>query len=1150
MLYLRLKLLLLSITISLSLSGATYYISPTGSDVTGNGTTGSPWKTLNYACTQVTKSGDIIHVNAGTYIETKQCDLAVGVSIEGEGDSSNIISHYTASYASNNASIVLMSGSEGTNGNQSISYIKLDGDGLTGDYAIKILKRSNVKIHHCTIIDFYIGGVLFLGTAPWQRPSIFATGNELHHCSITNCGDMQNSYEGAGLVQIGGQDGMKIYDNILDESVRAEGHNGNILSSAHFNKGIKYYNNKSYKPDYDGEYGGASSWNFHIEHWSCYGGFEIYNNEFYGGDTAIDCGGDYNEKGAYDYTFYIHDNYFYGNPTNSHSGKLGVNIEGHYTCDIWVKNNHFNNIAHPVQIDEGDPEACEASRIYITNNLMENCGMVGYENWQGLVRILHTFSGSILNDIFIYNNIITPNSVTHSTAVQIDNSGTASNINIKNNIITGHNNQSWLRVNNTGSINGLHITHNGLYNNSSNDPIFSGNAPTDYQFANNITSNPLLVSSTDYHLQSSSPYIDAGTDVGISYSGRAPDIGAFEYQSGLPAPSPIFINSVVENATPTLIGMTYDLTLANIIPSPSAFSVKVNSTARTINSVAISGTKVLLTLSSAVVNGDVVTVAYTKPATNPIQTASGGQAATLSAQTVVNNVSPIIPVYVSSAIQNSTPNILEITYNLGLAIVVPAASAFSIKVNSVSRTVNTVTISGTKVLLTLANPVINGDVITVSYTKPSTNPIQTTSGGQATTLSAQTVTNNVIPGTPPVYVSSAIENATPNILEMTYNLSLASIIPATSAFTVSVNSLARTVNTISISGAKVLLTLASPVVYGDIVTVSYTKSSSNPIQTSSGGQAATISAQAVTNKISNPASLGYINSAVGNSSPTLLEMNFNLTLANILPATSAFSVSVNSVNRNVNSVAISGSSIILTLATAVVYSDVITVAYTKPVTNPLQSISGLLAATMGAQPVTNKVDPVGPVYVSSSIENLTPNILEITFNETLDLTVPDVSAFVVTVNVVKRGVSSVSISGNKVRLTLISPVVYGDVVTVSYIKPASNQLKKASGETAVSFSFPQPVTNKVANNSIKKKNITIYPNPAREFINVSQLEASSEAKIIRIFDFSGKLCSETKVTPYTSDLHVEINLRSGTYLVQIATNSLILYTQKLIVMNY
>src|SRR5664279_274290 len=212
--------------------------------------------------------------------------------------------------------------------------------------------------------------------------------------------------------------------------------------------------------------------------------------------------------------------------------------------------------------------------------------------------------------------------------------------------------------------------------------------------------------------------------------------------------------------------MTYNLSLANIIPAASSFSVLVNSTARTVNSVVISGTKVQLTLSGPVVFGNVVTVAYTKPSSNPIQTAAGGQAITIGAQTVTNNVSAVAPVYVSSAIQNATPSLLEMTYNLSLANIIPAASSFSVLVNSTARTVSTVAISGTKVQLTLSGPVVYGDIVTVSYTKPSVNAIQTAAGGQAITIGAQTVTNNVS-AVAPVYVSSAIQNATPSLLEMT-----------------------------------------------------------------------------------------------------------------------------------------------------------------------------------------------------------------------------------------------------------------------------------------------------------------------------------------------------------------------------------------------
>jgi uncharacterized repeat protein (TIGR02059 family) len=329
--------------------------------------------------------------------------------------------------------------------------------------------------------------------------------------------------------------------------------------------------------------------------------------------------------------------------------------------------------------------------------------------------------------------------------------------------------------------------------------------------------------------------------------------------------TPGYVGSVVANATPSLLEMTYDLNLSNIIPATSSFTVLVNSSARTVNTIAIAGTKVQLTLSSPIVYGDVITVSYSKPSTNPLQTSTGAQAITIGAQTVTNSVYGVNPVYVSSAVANATPSLLEMTYNLSLANVLPSASSFSVFVNSIARTVNTVVISGTRVQLTLSGPVVYGDVITVSYIKPSTNPLQTSTGAQAITIGAQTVTNNVM-GVNPIYVSSAIANATPSLLEMTYNLSLANILPAASAFTVLVNSVNRTVNSVVISGTRVQLGLTSPVHYGDIVMVAYLKPAVSPLQTTAGGTASTISNQAVTNNCINVLPTITITSPAGNSS--------------------------------------------------------------------------------------------------------------------------------------------------------------------------------------------------------------------------------------------------------------------------------------------
>jgi uncharacterized repeat protein (TIGR02059 family) len=143
-----------------------------------------------------------------------------------------------------------------------------------------------------------------------------------------------------------------------------------------------------------------------------------------------------------------------------------------------------------------------------------------------------------------------------------------------------------------------------------------------------------------FQLIKGSDLIDAGNNVGISFKGTAPDLGCMEYDPGtVESPvSPVFVSAAVENATPSRIDITFSLSLANFVPATSAFAVTVNSSAQAVSSVSVSGTRVLLTLATPVVFGDIVTVAYTKPSSNPLQTSAGGQVASFTAKSVTNNV--------------------------------------------------------------------------------------------------------------------------------------------------------------------------------------------------------------------------------------------------------------------------------------------------------------------------------------------------------------------------------------------------------------------------------------------------------------------------------------------------------------------------------
>jgi hypothetical protein len=97
------------------------------------------------------------------------------------------------------------------------------------------------------------------------------------------------------------------------------------------------------------------------------------------------------------------------------------------------------------------------------------------------------------------------------------------------------------------------------------------------------------------------------------------------------------------------------MSLANIVPAVTSFSVLINSVARTVNAVAISGTKVQLTLQSRIVYGDIVNVSYTKPVVNFLQTATGGAASGISKLPVTNNCINLPPTAVlTSPVANSS----------------------------------------------------------------------------------------------------------------------------------------------------------------------------------------------------------------------------------------------------------------------------------------------------------------------------------------------------------------------------------------------------------------------------------------------------------------------------------------------------------------
>jgi len=659
-----------------------------------------------------------------------------------------------------------------------------------------------------------------------------------------------------------------------------------------------------------------------------------------------------------------------------------------------------------------------------------------------------------------------------------------------------------------------------------------------------------------------------------------------------PPAVPAYVSSEIKDGAPSILEMTYNLSLANIVPAASSFSVQVNSAARSVSSVSVSGTKVLLTLSSPVAYGNTVTVAYNKPSTNPLQTPAGGQAASLSAQSVTNRIAapppPAVPVYVSSEIKDGAPSVIEMSYNLSLANIVPAASSFSVQVNSAARSVSSVSVSGTKVLLTLSSPVAYGNTVTVAYNKPSTNPLQTPAGGQAATISAQSVTNRIAAPPPPpapVYVSSVVENTAPSVIEITYNLALANIVPAVSAFTVQVNSTTRSISTVSVSGTKVLLSLAIPVAYGNTVTVAYTKPSTNPLQTAAGGQAATISAQSVTNRISQPVTppavvtpppttpnsppvpvvnfpertySGFIGdiSAKGSYDPDMDKLSFSWKTPDNIPVSSNTGEAIQFLAPVIDTKQ--------TYEFALTVSDgkttqtktfPITIIPYEPYLEAAEVISVSASDFHSTNHPYNVVD--GNITTMWSSKGEEQSLI-------LELKSPFIIHHIkIAFQPGQKSESYFDIYGSndgenwesileKAKSCSFSGGIHVFVFPLSKAVTEYSYLKFVGlGNSTDNWNYVSELRifgyRHKSRTDYEDLIVKLFPNPARDIVNIRIDDPEFNPDFIKILGLDGKIIYSDLVEPGVRDFQIPVNFKHGVYIVQMGTDNITMFTQKLVV---
>jgi len=535
-------------SIASALPAADYYVSTLGNDTTGNGSVNSHWASLEYACETVTMSGKTIYVLPGNYYSQRMIPFSLGVSAFGAGITTKIYSSYNDSAVGQEYRwLNFVSNSEGVNGNQSLSYIWFDGRSLSAYHGGYCRGRSNVSIHHCKFTDFAKSGFTFsgIGNEIDGPPTVYATGNSFHNNTVINCADAQvvNPFNGAGNLQVGGQDGMLIYNNIITATARVSGANnpngycikfyrqGNI-------KNCKIYGNAlsrmAKKPD--------GSFDFCIEMWYLLGGNEIYDNVSTGCFDLAYC-----DKGASTFSVAVYRNTIGPTtPSTINAPETGVNIEASSShipaTDVLIYRNYFRNLKRSLLIFVHGTGVVDRVNFY--NNIMYKSG--GYAGYS-----LGTTAAQI-NNINIINN--TSYIIPSESNVQPNNGYDCheircncvhTNFVFRNNIMQGAQRSAIFMWDGKAgaSMTGMSFENNITYNNGNNSIGYDGTNTSSIvtvTIANNSTANPNLVltpnaiqpDNFDIKLPSSFNGIANSLSVedylGVTRA-SPPDIGAFEY---------------------------------------------------------------------------------------------------------------------------------------------------------------------------------------------------------------------------------------------------------------------------------------------------------------------------------------------------------------------------------------------------------------------------------------------------------------------------------------------------------------------------------------------------------------------------------------------------------------------------------------------
>ena len=468
-----------------------------------------------------------------------------------------------------------------------------------------------------------------------------------------------------------------------------------------------------------------------------------------------------------------------------------------------------------------------------------------------------------------------------------------------------------------------------------------------------VVSDPAVLSHTIAGLTVGTVYTVRVMAVNVAGDGAATETTAAARDRVVPALTVASVNG-------TALTLTFSEALdATSKPPADAFAVTVAGDARTVSEVALSGSAVELTLSSAVASGETVTVGYTAPAgadAAPLRDAAGNDAAGFNAEAVTNGTQGLPAVSIAAGTGPVTEG---------------ADAAFTLTRTGSATAALTVTVEVTESGAVLVEP---SPVAVTFEAESATAAVELATADDEAVEDASTVTVTVVAGdgwtvdgdagSAAVTVEdddAAPEVTTASALSVAENTTAVVTLAASDTDT-AVASLFWSIPAGTAGGADAgAFTLTGAGVLG----FKASKDFEAPDDADGDG---TYEVTVRVTDGANPVDVALMVTLtdVDEIAPTLVATSVNgttltLTFSEALDATSkpaagAFAVTVEGTARDVSGVSLSESAGELTLASAVASGETVTVGYAVPTgadATPLKDAAGNAVAGFVGEAVTN-----------------------------------------------------------------------------------------------------------------------------------------------------------------------------------------------------